>query len=65
MLFKFGTFWKSLTIIVSSWVFYGIFGFEFTAITLLAAILAVNSPNAFFSFIFWLAIPAITRTMNR
>ena len=42
MLFKFGTFWKSLTIIVSSWVFYGIFGFEFTAITLLAAILAVN-----------------------
>ncbi len=39
MLFKFGAFWKFLTIIVGSWIFFGIWGFEFTAITLLAGIL--------------------------
>jgi hypothetical protein len=42
MLFKFGTFWQILAIIVGSWVLYGIWDFEFTAITLLAWILALK-----------------------
>jgi hypothetical protein len=42
MLFKFGKFWKILTLLVSSWIFFGIWGFEFTTITLLALILARN-----------------------
>ena len=41
MLFKFGKFWKTLSLVVVSWIFYGIFGFEFTAITLLSLIVAV------------------------
>jgi hypothetical protein len=32
--------WKSLAIIVTFWVFYAIFGFEVSVVTLLAAILA-------------------------
>jgi len=32
--------WKSLATIVTFWVFYAIFGFEVSVITLLAAILA-------------------------
>tara|TARA_R100000008_G_C3553315_1_gene151728 strand:+ start:193 stop:345 length:153 start_codon:yes stop_codon:yes gene_type:complete len=42
MLFKFGAFWKFMAIIFSSWIFYGVFGFEFTVITLLAAIFSKN-----------------------
>ena len=40
MLFKFGKFWKAVMLIVSSWITYGIFGFEFTTVTLLAIIVA-------------------------
>ena len=42
MLFKFGTFWKTIALVLGAWVFYGIWDFEFTTITLLAAILATN-----------------------
>ena len=40
MLFEFGFFWKLLLLMLLSWISYGIWGFEFTAITLLAAIFA-------------------------
>jgi len=45
MLFKFGKFWKSVAFIVASWIFYGIWGFELTTITLLALFVAINSPE--------------------
>ena len=40
MLFEFGHVWKFLLLVVLSWISYGIWGFEFTIITLLACILA-------------------------
>ena len=40
MLFKFGKFWKTVMLVLSSWITYGIFGFEFTTVTLLAIIAA-------------------------
>jgi len=43
MLFKFGKFWKTLSWIIGSWIFYGTFDFEFTVITLLALIAAFNT----------------------
>ena len=50
MLFKFGKFWKTLSLILGSWIFYGIFNFEFTVITLLALIVSVHvkEQNKFF-----------------
>ena len=42
MLFKFGKFWKTLTLMIGSWIFFGIWGFEFTTITLLSLIVAVH-----------------------
>jgi len=45
MLFKFETFWKTICLIVGSWILYGLWDFEFTTITLLAAILAINLKN--------------------
>jgi hypothetical protein len=42
MLFKFGKFWKATALIIGTWIFYGIWGFEFTVVTLLAAIFAFN-----------------------
>ena len=45
MLFKFGTFWKTIALVLGSWVFYGIWDFEFTTITLLALILAIKLHN--------------------
>ena len=35
MLFEFSKFWKTLAIVMSSWIIYGLWGFEFTAITCL------------------------------
>tara|TARA_R100000008_G_C3501515_1_gene123962 strand:+ start:90 stop:230 length:141 start_codon:yes stop_codon:yes gene_type:complete len=40
MLFKFENFWKSIAIVVGSWIFFGIWDFEFATITLLALIFA-------------------------
>jgi hypothetical protein len=42
MLFKFGTFWKTIALVLGAWISYGIWDFEFTAITLLALILALK-----------------------
>ena len=42
MLFKFGNFWKTISLVVGSWIVYGLCDFEFTAITLLALILALK-----------------------
>ena len=42
MLFRFEKFWKTTALVVGSWIFYGIWGFEFTVVTLLAAIFALN-----------------------
>jgi hypothetical protein len=40
MLFTFGPFWKTLLIFICAWSLYGVTGFEFTVVTLMAAILA-------------------------
>jgi len=37
-LYKFDEFWKTLFFFIGSWIVYSLFGFEFTIITLLAAI---------------------------
>jgi len=42
MLFKFGKFWKTVLFLVGSWIAYGLYGFEFTTITILALIFAQN-----------------------
>jgi len=38
VLFEYGKFWQSITVLLASWVLYGFFGFEFTCITLLSVI---------------------------
>jgi len=38
MLFEFNKFWKVMAILTSTWVVYGIWGYELTAVTLLALI---------------------------
>lgn len=43
MLFEFNFFWKLIVVMILSWVFYGIWGFEFTVISILAAILACQA----------------------
>ena len=45
MLFTFNKFWKTLALVVGSWVTYGLWGYELTAITLLTLLLATNIPN--------------------
>jgi len=42
MLFKFGAFWKTITIVLAAWISYGIWDFEFTTVTLLALILTLK-----------------------
>jgi len=42
MLFTFNKFWKTLLILISSWLIYGVWGYEFTMVTLLALIFADN-----------------------
>ena len=45
MLFKFGKFWQTLSLILGSWIFYAIWGFEMTTITLLALLVAKNTTS--------------------
>jgi len=45
MLFKFGKFWKTIVLVLGSWILFGIWDFEFTTITLLALILALKLQN--------------------
>ena len=42
MLFKFGTFWQTFSVVLGAWIFYGIWDFEFTVVTLLAVLLSFN-----------------------
>ncbi len=39
MLFAFDNIWKTILIFASAWAIYGLCGYEFTVVTLLAAIL--------------------------
>jgi hypothetical protein len=45
MLFQFGKFWKNLFFLFVAWGSYLAFGFEFTAITILALIYGTNFKN--------------------
>jgi|TARA_R110002110_G_scaffold102584_4_gene259793 hypothetical protein len=45
MLFKFGKFWQTIALVIGVWIFYGIWGFEFTTITLLSLIFASTLKN--------------------
>lgn len=45
MLFHFGKFWKTVLCLVGSWGLYGLCGFEFTIVTLLAFIYAGRFKN--------------------
>jgi len=45
MLFKFETFWQTVAIVLGSWIFFGIWDFEFATVTLLALILALKLQN--------------------
>jgi len=45
MLFTFGYFWKTLLTVVGAWGLYGLIGFEFTVITILALILTTQYKN--------------------
>tara|TARA_B100001123_G_scaffold342763_1_gene389029 strand:- start:2939 stop:3091 length:153 start_codon:yes stop_codon:yes gene_type:complete len=47
MLFKFGKFWRAVLLLLSSWIFYGIFDFEFTIVTLLALLIALHTKEFF------------------
>ena len=42
MLFKFGNFWKTIGVVIGSWIAFGMFDFEFATVTLLALILSLN-----------------------
>ena len=41
MLFKFNKFWKTISILLGGWAFYGLCGYEMTVVTLLCLFLAV------------------------
>jgi hypothetical protein len=45
MLFTFGYFWKTLLTVLGAWILYGLLGFEFAVITILALILAMQYKN--------------------
>ncbi len=42
MLFEFGRFWKACAVIGACWLVYLVFGYEFSMITILAALLSVS-----------------------
>jgi len=42
MLFKFSFFWKFVSTLVTAWILYGLCGYEFTIVTILACILALK-----------------------
>ena len=39
MLFKFNFFWKCTLTLVATWTFYGLFGYEFTVVSLIAVLI--------------------------
>ncbi len=42
MLFTYNKFWQTLLIVLGSWLVYGVWGFEFGVVTLLALILSAS-----------------------
>ena len=48
MLFKFGTFWKTITTTVLSWISWTLLGYEFTIITMLAIMIVILSKDKHF-----------------
>ena len=42
MLFNFGKFWKTISLVLGSWVFYGIWGADLTLVTLLALLVSAS-----------------------
>jgi len=42
MLFEFNRFWKFVLTIVGAWALYGLFGYEFSVVTLLGFVLALK-----------------------
>jgi len=40
MLFKFDQFWKTTSLVIGSWIVYGLCDYEFTVVTLLAILLS-------------------------
>ena len=42
MLFSFDKFWKTIILLIGSWICYGIWGYEFCVITLLAILIATQ-----------------------
>jgi len=42
MLFSFDKFWKTIGLLVATWIAYGIWGYEFCVITLLVLLISVN-----------------------
>jgi hypothetical protein len=45
MLFTFGKGWKTMLFLLSTWAFYGFFGFEYTVVTILALLYASKFKN--------------------
>jgi len=46
MLFEFNFFWKFVGLMILGWIFYAIWGFEFTTVTLLTALLATQAKKS-------------------
>ena len=42
MLFEFNNFWKSVLLLIGTWMVFGLWGYEFTTITLLALLLGAQ-----------------------
>jgi len=42
MLFEFNNFWKSVLLLITTWIVFGLWGYEFTTITLLALLLSAQ-----------------------
>jgi hypothetical protein len=48
MLFKFGLFWKLILANLISWIFYILFGYEFTIISMVAIIIVILTKDKHF-----------------
>tara|TARA_Y100000296_G_C5164132_1_gene253577 strand:+ start:1465 stop:1614 length:150 start_codon:yes stop_codon:yes gene_type:complete len=46
MLFEFGFFWKFIILMLLVWFSYGVWGFEFTTVTILAALFAIQAKKS-------------------
>jgi len=46
MLFTFNEFWKSIILLIITWICYGIWGYEFCVITLLSILISTQFDNS-------------------